>query len=212
MSGSYTLLGRPGTGSGVCESVLALSGLPYTIKDIDKLPDGSAPDELLAVNPLGQVPVLILPDGSVMTESAAIAMYIADLSQDRALAPKIGDPDRAAYLRLMVFMAANNYMTDLRYFYSDRYSADPAHADAIKARAVEDQARNWQVLEEAVNAHGHLVGNALSAADVYLAMLVSWADDPARFAVDYPRLAGIAARVAKDPAIAPIWLRHGIAA
>ena len=62
MSGTYTLLGRPGTGSGACEAVLALSGLPYTVKDIDKLPDGSAPADLLAINPLGQVPVLVLPD------------------------------------------------------------------------------------------------------------------------------------------------------
>ena len=212
MIGSYTLLGRPGTGSGVCEAVLALSGLPYTLKDIDKLPDGSAPDELLAINPLGQVPVLILPDGSVMTESAAIAMHIADLSLDRKLAPKVGDPDRAAYLRLMVFMAANNYMTDLRYFYSDRYSTDPEHADAIKAKAVEDQARNWRVLEQAVNAHGLLVGNAPSAADIYLAMLVSWVDDQSEFAVRYPRLSAIASRVGQDPAIRSVWLRHGIAA
>ncbi len=212
MSGGYTLVGRPGTGSGVCEAVLALSGLPYAIKDIEKLPDGSAPAELLSINPLGQVPVLVLPDGSLMTESAAIAMHIADLSVDRALAPKIGEPDRATYLRLMVFMAANNYMTDLRYFYSDRYSTEPDHADAIKAKAIEDRARNWRVLEEAVNAHGHLAGNALSAADIYLAMLVSWVDDQSDFAARYPRLAGIATRVGQDPAIKTVWLRHGIAA
>ena len=210
MSGTYTLIGRPGTGSGVCEAVLALSGLPYTVKDIDKLPDGSAPAELLAINPLGQVPVLVLPDGSTMTESAAIVMHLADLAPDRSLAPKIGDPDRAAYLRLMVFMSANNYMTDLRYFYSDRFSSDAGHADGIKAKAIEDQARHWRILEDAVNTHGHLVGNALSAADIYLAMLVSWVDDPSVFAELYPRLAAIVARVGQNPVIEKVWRRHGI--
>lgn len=210
MSGTYTLIGRPGTGSGVCEAVLALSGLPYAVKDIDKLPDGSAPAELLAINPLGQVPVLVLPDGSIMTESAAIVMHLADLAQDRSLAPKIGDPDRAAYLRLMVFMSANNYMTDLRYFYSDRFSSDAGHADGIKAKAIEDQARHWRILEDAVNTHGHLVGNALSAADIYLAMLVSWVDDQSVFAELYPRLAAIVARVGQNPVIEKVWRRHGI--
>jgi glutathione S-transferase len=208
----YVLLGRPGTGSSVCEAVLVLSGLDYTIRDIDKLADGSAPPELLAVNPLGQVPVLLLPDKTVMTESAAIAMHIADLSDNRVLAPKIGDPDRAAYLRLMIFMATNNYMTDLRYFYSDRYSTDPAHAAAIKAKAIEHQALNWRVLEDAVGTSGWLIGPALSAADIYLAMLISWADDLQVFSFSYPRLAQIAAGVAADPHVRPIWRRHGIAA
>ena len=210
MSGTYTLLGRPGTGSGACEAVLALSGLPYTVKDIDKLPDGSAPADLLAINPLGQVPVLVLPDGSTMTESAAIVMHLADLAPDRSLAPKIGDPDRAAYLRLMVFMSANNYMTDLRYFYSDRFSSDAGHADGIKAKAIEDQARHWRILEDAVNIHGHLVGSALSAADIYLAMLVSWVDDQSVFTERYPRLAAIVARVGQNPVIEKVWRRHGI--
>ncbi len=207
----YLLMGRPGTGSSACEAVLALSGLEYTIMDVDKLADGSAPPELLAVNPLGQVPVLLLPDKTVMTESAAITMHIADLSQDRVLAPKIGDPHRAAYLRFMIFMAANNYMTDLRYFYPDRYSTEPAHAQAVKAKAIEHQALNWRVLEDAIGASGWLIGSTLSAADIYLAMLISWADDLRAFSSSHPGLARIAAGVAAEPHIRPVWERHGIA-
>jgi glutathione S-transferase len=212
MNAGFTLVGRPGTGSGACEAVLALSGLPFTVKDIATTADGSVPAALLALNPLGQVPVLVLPDGSVMTESAAIVLYIADLSQSRALAPAIGDPDRAAYLRIMLFMAANNYMTELRVYYPHRFSMDPAHAAAVKAKALEEKALQWRVLEANVNQHGHLAGKALGAADVYMAMLANWAEDWTGFSQSHPRLAELCRRVAESPAVAPVWLRHGFSA
>ncbi len=212
MSGKFTLVGRPATGSGACEAVLALSGLPYTVKDIDKTADDTAPAELLALNPLGQVPVLVLPNGSVMTESAAIVLYIANLSQAHALAPAPGNTERAAYLRIMLFMATNNYMTELRVYYPHRFSKDMAHTDAIKATALEEKELQWRILEDAVNDHGYLIGKALSAADVYMAMLANWAEDGPRFMLAHPRLAEICREVAHNPEIAPVWLRHGFSA
>lgn len=212
MKRGYTLIGRTETGSGACEAVLALSGLPFTVKDVAKKPDGTAPDELLDLNPLGQVPVLILPDGTAMTESAAIIIHIADLSTAYPLAPAIGDADRAAYLRLMLFMAANNYMTDLRVYYPHRYSDDPAHAHAVKAKALEEKALQWRILENSVNEHGYLAGRTMGAADIYLAMLSNWAQDWPEFMAAHPRVAAICKRVAENPVVAPVWLRHGFSA
>ena len=68
MTGVYKLYGRPGSGSGVCEAVLALSGLPHEIIDLDRWGNAAPPAELLAVNALGQIPALVMPDGRTMTE------------------------------------------------------------------------------------------------------------------------------------------------
>ena len=44
-------------------------------------------DELLPINPTGQIPTLVLPDGSVLTESAAILIHLADAHPDSGLLP-----------------------------------------------------------------------------------------------------------------------------
>lgn len=54
------------------------------------------------INPMGKVPALIHED-VVITEQAAIFMYLADLYGEVALAPPVGDPLRGPYLRWMVF-------------------------------------------------------------------------------------------------------------
>ena len=98
-----------------------------------------------ALNPLGQVPALILPDGTVMTESAAIAIHLADLHPQLRLAPAKNSPERALYLRWMIYLAANIYVSDLRIYHPERISADPAHGDAIKAfYIVQGQNGTWQ--------------------------------------------------------------------
>lgn len=59
----------------------------------------------LAINPMGKVPA-ISHDGFVVTEAGAIAIYLADLFPAAKLAPAIGDPRRAPYLRWIVFYHA----------------------------------------------------------------------------------------------------------
>ncbi|AOY92707.1 glutathione S-transferase [Cupriavidus sp. USMAA2-4] len=56
----------------------------------------------LALNPMGKVPALRHGD-SIVTEQAAIFLYLAELYAERGLSPAPGDPLRGAYLRWMVF-------------------------------------------------------------------------------------------------------------
>lgn len=67
-----------------------------------------------------QVPVLILPDGTKLTESAAM---ILQLNEDfpGKLFPEKG-PARATAFRWLLFMAVNLYETVLRYDYSGRFT------------------------------------------------------------------------------------------
>lgn len=58
--------------------------------------------DYLAINPMGKVPAL--RHGTVLiTEQAAVYMYLAELYPERGLSPAVGDPLRGAYLRWMVF-------------------------------------------------------------------------------------------------------------
>ncbi|MDP4823939.1 MAG: glutathione S-transferase N-terminal domain-containing protein, partial [Aestuariivirgaceae bacterium] len=94
----YTLYGRPATGSAAVEALLEELGLPYRLENVSKGPDGQpSPAFLATINPLGQVPALKLPDGTVITESAAIMIYLADLVPGANLAPLPTHPARAHY-------------------------------------------------------------------------------------------------------------------
>jgi glutathione S-transferase len=110
--GGYVLHGRPGWGSALVEAQLDLYGLPYRIVDAGDLFESTeARARLAPLNALAQVPTLLLPDGQVMTESAAITLHLADLAGRDDLVPGPQAPERAAFLRWLVFLVANIYPT-----------------------------------------------------------------------------------------------------
>src|SRR5215813_350416 len=111
MTRMYTLIAHPGWGSSIVEAMLELARLPYKVEDLDPLKSAADRERLRALNPLVQIPTLRMPDGSIMTESAAIALHIADHAPASNLVPPAGDPSRDAFLRWLVFLVANIYPT-----------------------------------------------------------------------------------------------------
>ena len=139
--------------------------------------------EFLKISPLGQVPVLTLPDGSVLTESAAICLLLAEQHPQAGLAPPAGAAGRAEFLRWMMFMSSWLYPVLLRWFYAQRYTTDPEGIDAVKAAAMREIDRAFMIVEQALEGREWLAAGNFSIADVYLAMLAHWHpvdDRPAR--------------------------------
>lgn len=207
MAENFVLYGREGSGSAVCEAVLALTGLPHELVESVKNEDGTAPFELLALNPLGQVPTLVMPNQSIMTESAAICIYLADLGS--TLAPKPGDALRAQYLRWMVYLSSNNYMTDLRFYYADRFSIDETHADGIRTAAAKRKEFEWDVIAAFIGEKPFMLGAEMSVVDIYAAMLICWIENREEFFARHPNVVVLYKNVMNNPKINEIWLRHG---
>jgi glutathione S-transferase len=77
-------------------------GIPFRIEDTDIRSGKSQTPSYLAINPMGKVPTL--RDGeTVVTESCAICLYLADRFGYGTFCPKVDDPRRGAYLRWSVF-------------------------------------------------------------------------------------------------------------
>lgn len=206
----YKLYGRPGSGNVAVEALLAECGAAHEVITVERDAQNRLSDNYARINPMRQVPGLVLPDGTVMTESAAMMIYLADLHPAKGLAPAPTSPARASYLRWMVFMSASIYNTDLLYFYSDRYSTDPAHAPGIKAKAAQAMENQFAVLSAAIGAGPYVLGKNFSAADIYAAMLFTWVPDPAGLAARCPNLKTLHDLVAARPAIAPVWKRNNM--
>ena len=77
---------KPGACSLASHITLRESGKDFTLDGVDlmkkRLENG---DDFFAVNPKGQVPALLLDDGTLLTEGVAIMQYLADSVPDRQL-------------------------------------------------------------------------------------------------------------------------------
>jgi GST-like protein len=85
------LYGEPGWGSAIVEAQLEWYGLPYEFESVGNIfKSAEARQQLTDVNPIAQVPTLVLEDGTVMTESAAITLLLAESNRDDSLVPSPG--------------------------------------------------------------------------------------------------------------------------
>jgi glutathione S-transferase len=188
--------------------MLELAKAPYEVEIIERSPNGEVPESLARLNPLGQVPVLRLPDGEIMTESAAMALYLGDEYPEANLAPAPGSPDRAAYLRWLVYLATNIYMTGLAAYYPDRYTSDQNGGKSVKSAALARMAKEWEIYAEALGDKPYILGDKMSAADIYAAMQATWNFDVPAFFKKHPNLRTMYNRVTAHPAIAKVWSRN----
>jgi glutathione S-transferase len=85
--------------------MLAELDLPHRVQVVDIRNGQQKAPDYLRLNPMGKVPTLTDGD-AVVTETAAICLYLADRYGYGRLAPKVEDPARAAYLRWAVFSTA----------------------------------------------------------------------------------------------------------
>lgn len=205
---TYTLWGRAGWGSTLVEAQLAWYGLPFTFKPVgDLLRDPDSRAELQKVNPLAQVPTLVLPDGSVMSESAAITLLLADIAGNDSLVPPPGAPERASFLRWLVFIVANIYPT---FTYADdpaRFVSVNAARDPFRAATDAYAQRLWHQVETAARGPWFL-GERFSALDIYLSVMTRWRPKRGWFETETPRLFAIARRADTRPELAEVWKRN----
>ena len=205
----YQLYWSPGTGAFAPQVLLEEAGIAYELVEIDYKAKAFRDPAYLAKNPMGQVPALGLPDRSVMTESAAMMLYLTDAHPEAGLAPAPGTPARAQFDRWLVFMAVNLYEADLRTYYAERYTTDPAGAAGVKAAGLAHMDRALDVLEQhALGTGPYFLGEAFSALDPYLAMLVYWHPDPKGALAQRPNIARLCATTVARPAIAKVWPVH----
>jgi len=77
-------------------------GQPYELKFVDLMKGAHKAPDIVALNPMGKLPILTDGD-AIVTEAAAIALYLADRYAPGKLAPALDDPRRGTYLRWSLY-------------------------------------------------------------------------------------------------------------
>ncbi len=205
----YTLYWSEGTGAFAPQVLLEEIGVVYKKIEFEFDSGYLQNPEFLALNPMAEVPVLVCPEGTVMTESAAISIALADRHPDAGLSPEPNSPDRAVMLRWLMFMATNIYPACLRHHSPERYTISGADAAGIRAQSLIELDRLFGILEGQLEPGPYILGDTYSIADPYALMLVQWYPHPEKLLSKLPALCRLCKTVGDRPAVARIWNEHG---
>jgi glutathione S-transferase len=132
-------------------------GVPYELTVVDIMKGEQKGEGLVAKNPMGKIPTLV--DGDlVVTEAAAIALYLADRYAPARLAPALDDSRRGTYLRWSFFAPG---------------VIEPAVMAHMSKWEVREVAAGWgnyasmiAAAESAISGRPYVLGDEFSMADV----------------------------------------------
>jgi glutathione S-transferase len=166
-------------------------GVPYELRRVDIMKGAHKAPDLMALNPMGKLPILTDGD-AVVTESAAIALYLADRYAYERLAPSVDDPARAAYLRWSLFAPS---------------VIEPGTMAKQAGWAFKETQAGWgayntmlDAVETAIDGRAYILGDDFSMADVVfggtLRFMLAFNSIEAR-----PSFTAYAERLAQRPAL-----------
>ena len=168
ISNKITLYYAPGACSFAPHIALREVGADFNLEKVDiragKTETGLNYKE---INPLGYVPALRLPDSTLLTEAAAILLYIAD---EHPYAKLVPDPKtRARYqtYRWLTFISS-----ELHKGFGPLFN--PHLPDEQRAQIIERLGTRFAFVDAHLAEHEWLAGDAYSVADIYAFVILGW--------------------------------------
>ena len=207
----YKLYGKQGSGSAAVEAALLIAGEPFDIVETASWAQNDAYASLLAANPLGQIPTLVLDDGSALSESAAILIHIASVHPGSGLLPQAASA-RAQAVRGLVYIAANCYSAISIIDYPERWCADAHDDEPVKERIRTGTRarlhRHWELFADVFASTPYLNGEAIGALDLLAAVVSKWSGARKHLAQHRPGFHQTLQRVDSHPIVAPVFAQH----
>jgi glutathione S-transferase len=194
----YTM---PGACSMASHIALIWAGLPFELEVLDH--DSVHGPEFTRINPKASVPALVLEDGTVITESLAVLLYIADRNPAARLGVSTDDLIAKAKLNeTMSELVSEVHKAYAPIFVPGRYVTDEAAQESVKQAAYLQLDQKFDRLEALMSdgrqwlALGHR-----SVADAYLHLMCSWKDNTSTPLAHFLHLAAHSARMKADPGV-----------
>jgi GST-like protein len=207
----YTLYGKPGSGSAAVEAALTIAREPFRFVETASWAQNDAYADLLRANPLGQVPTLVLDDGSAISESAAILLHLAAAHPDSKLLPG-ASTQRAQCVRGLVYIAANCYSAISIIDYPERWCADADGDEKVQERIRAGTRarlhRHWEMFADLFPARPYLTGESLGALDLLAAVVSKWAGSRQHLQCHRPAFHETLLRIEGHPDVAPVFARN----
>jgi glutathione S-transferase len=170
----YDLHFYPGNASLAPHLVLQELAVPFRLILVDREREQQKSEEYRRLNPLCRIPTLV-DDGLVLSEAAAICLYVAERSSPPRLLGDGSATARAALLQWLTFLTNTLQPALMAWHYPERWTLDAAHHDAVRARAAANVTTYFEHVEQQLNRSSFLTGEQLTICEFYLWMLARWA-------------------------------------
>ena len=197
----YTM---PGACSLAANIALREAGIPFDLVKVShhthKTADGV---DLNEINSKGYVPALVLDNGELLTENAALLPYIADLEPSARLAPPNGTLER---YRLVEWLAFIN--SELHKSFSPLFA--PNAPEDMKKYARGNLAKRLAWVSERLGSNSYLLGEGFTVADSYLFVVLSWSGHVAVDLSPWPNLKAFQERIAARPHVIEALTSEGL--
>lgn len=178
MPGMMKLHYAPGACSFVPHTLLEASGEPFEPMLVKLHKNGQNSAEYLAVNPRGQVPALVLADGTSITQIVAICGYLDDRFPDAGFLPR--EPvARAKAFETLAWMNNTVHPTFTHIFMPHKFTDQPALHDELKRYNLQQYRRRLDELQSLVQdaaqrGDAWLSGANFGPLDAYALTLTRW--------------------------------------
>jgi glutathione S-transferase len=195
----------PGSSSLLPHIALHEAGLPFETVKIDEHTKAiTGGGDYKSVNPLGYVPALVLDDGTLLTEGAAIVQYIADLVPGKKLAPPNGTIERVKLQAWLNFIASEMHKGGFSPLF---YKGVPEEGrDVFRTRL---RAR-FTHLDGHLSSNEYLMGRDYSVADAHLFVVSNWASWVDFDLSSYSAVLGHRQRIGSRPATVAALKAEGL--
>lgn len=184
--------------------ILRESGLDFSLERVDlKTKTTEQGSDYRSINLKGQVPALLLDDGSVLTECAVILQYLADRVADRMLLPAEKTLARYHHLEYL-----NAIATELHKGFSPLFH--PGTPEEYKRVVRQQLESKFTVINQQLANKQWLAGNRFSVVDAYLFTVLRWAY-LLGFTMDpYPHIAAFMTRMEAKPSVGAALQAEGL--
>ncbi|MHC8338422.1 glutathione S-transferase [Pseudomonas sp. HLT2-19-2] len=203
----YQLYGHKNSGAAAIEAALELCDIAYRFIDVESFPEAAKALEKL--NPLKQIPTLQLPDGSVLTESAAILIHLGLTFPKSNLLPKSA-PARDQAIRGLVYIVSHCYSAIGIIDYPERWlaEADESSRQNLMAGTRARLHWSWEVFADQFSGDLYLGDETPGALDVLAAVVSRWAGSREHLRSARPGFFAWLERIDRHLTLAPVFARH----
>lgn len=191
-------------GNKIAELAFELCDVGYEIEFLEA--DQVRSSHYQKLNPLMQIPTLLLPSGEILTESLAICLYINSLGQ-RKIIPDSTDASYPSFLRWSVFLVSSIYSLAPTNDHPDWFVKEELAQAELQEESMKRTKERLLLLEKEIKGPWFL-GQKLSLIDLYLTVMSDW--DPGRrwFQEHCPRMMELVSKIEGDHQFKKIFERN----
>lgn len=197
---NLTLYSAAGTCALAVQIALLEAQAPHDVVTLDLANAQQRSPEYLALNPKGRVPALVTEQG-VLTETAAILLYVAQRFPAARLAP-LDDPFALARMQeLHGYLASTVHVAHAHGRRAARWADEPSSHEDMRRKLPQNMVECFNVIEQHYLQGPWVLGEAYSVADPYLFTVASWLKSDGVDIAQFPKVYAHTQRMLERPAV-----------